>query len=68
MAGDTSFSTAFIMLSIEVELQDEIVQLVHDKELNSLAPATTEKLVYIYSNWKAVAAVACYDELKIFSL
>ena len=34
---------------------------------NRLAPATTEKLVYIYSNRKAVAAAACDDELKMFT-
>ena len=28
LAGDTSFGTTFIMLSREIELQDEIVQLV----------------------------------------
>ena len=32
---------------------------------NRLAPTTTEKLVYIYSNLKAVAAAAHDDELKI---
>ncbi len=35
MAGDTRFGTAFIMLSREIELEDEIVQLVHDKELKA---------------------------------
>ena len=35
MAGDTRFGTAFIMLSREVELQDEIAQLLHDKELKT---------------------------------
>ena len=34
---------------------------------NRLEPATTEKLVYVYSNSKMVA-VTCYaDQLKIFA-
>ena len=32
---------------------------------NRLTPTTTEKLVYIYSNLKAVAAAAHDDKLKI---
>jgi hypothetical protein len=40
---------------------------IHSEIRNSLAPATTEKLVYIYSNRKAVAASARDDELKMFS-
>ena len=38
---------------------------IHFKVCNRLAPATTEKPVYIYSNWKAVAAEAYDDTLKI---
>ena len=34
---------------------------------NRLAPATTEKLVYIYCNKKAVMAAARDDELKMFT-
>jgi hypothetical protein len=34
---------------------------------NKLALATTEKLVYIYSNLKAVAAAAHDGELKSFT-
>ena len=40
---------------------------IHSEIRNSLAPTTTEKLVYIYSNRKAVAASARDDELKMFS-
>jgi hypothetical protein len=39
----------------------------HSQVCNRLAPATTEKLVYIYSNRKAVAAAARDDELKMFT-
>ena len=39
---------------------------IHSEVRNRLAPATTEKLVYVYSNRKAAAA-ACDDELKMFS-
>ncbi len=39
---------------------------IHSEVRNRLAPVTTEKLVYIYSNLKAVAAAAHDDELKIF--
>ena len=38
---------------------------IHFKVCKRLAPATTEKPVYIYSNWKAVAAEAYDDTLKI---
>jgi hypothetical protein len=38
---------------------------IHSEVRNRLAPATTEKLVYVYSNLKAVAAAAHDDELKI---
>ncbi len=37
----------------------------HTEVCNRLAPTTTENLVYIYSNLKAVAAAAHDDELKI---
>ncbi len=40
---------------------------IHSEVRNRLAPATTEKLVYIYSNRKAVAAAACDDERKMFT-
>ena len=40
---------------------------IHTEVSNRLAPATTEKLVHIYSNWKAVAAAARDDELKMFT-
>ncbi len=40
---------------------------IHSEVRNRLAPATTEKLVFIYSNLKAVAAAARDDELKIFT-
>jgi hypothetical protein len=39
---------------------------IHSEVHNRLAPATTEKLVYIYSNRKAAAA-ASDDELKMFT-
>ena len=39
---------------------------IHSEVRNRLAP-TTEKLVYIYSNRKAVAASALHDELKMFT-
>ena len=34
---------------------------------NRLDPATTEKLVYVYSNSKMVAATRDADELKMFA-
>jgi hypothetical protein len=40
---------------------------IHSEVRNRLAPATTEKLVYVYSNRRAVAAVARDDELKMFT-
>ena len=40
---------------------------IHTEVRNRLAPATTEKLVYIYSNKKAVMAAARDDELKMFT-
>ena len=40
---------------------------IHSEVRNRLAPATTEKLVYIYSNRKAAAAAARDDELKMFT-
>ncbi len=39
---------------------------IHSEVRNRLAPAMTEKLVYIYSNRKAAAA-ASNDELKMFT-
>jgi hypothetical protein len=39
--------------------------MLHSEVRNRLASPTTEKLVYIYSNLKAVAAAAHDDELKI---
>ena len=40
---------------------------IHTEVRNRLAPATTEKLVYIYCNKKAVMAAARDDELKMFT-
>ena len=40
---------------------------IHSEVRNRLAPATTEKLLYIYSNRKAVAAAACDDKLKMYT-
>ena len=40
---------------------------IHSEVRNRLAPATTEKLVYVYSNRRAVAAAARDDELKMFT-
>ena len=41
---------------------------IHLEVCNRLAPATTEKLAYIYSNnLNAVAAAARDDELKMFT-
>ena len=37
---------------------------IHSEVRNRLAPATTEKPVYIYSNRKAVAAAACDDTMN----
>ena len=37
---------------------------IHSEVRNKLAPATTEKLVYISSNRKEVAAAACDDMPK----
>ena len=41
---------------------------IHSEVRNRLAPATTEKLVYIYSNRKALAAASQNDELKMYAL
>ena len=40
---------------------------IHTKIRNKLEPATTEKLVYVYSNSKMVAATRDADELKVFA-
>lgn len=40
---------------------------IHSEVRNRLAPTTTEKLVYIYSNRKAVSAAALHDELKMYT-
>jgi hypothetical protein len=40
---------------------------IHSEVRNRLAPATTEKLVYIYSNRKALAAASQNDELKMYT-
>ena len=40
---------------------------IHSKIRNRLEPATTEKLVYVYSNSKMVAATRDADELKMFA-
>ena len=38
---------------------------IHSKIRNRLEPASTEKLVYVYSNSKMVAATSVADKLKI---
>ena len=38
---------------------------IHSKIRNRLEPATTDKLVYVYSNSKMVAATRDADELKM---
>ncbi len=40
---------------------------IHSKIRNRLEPETTEKLVYVYSNIKMVAATRDADELKMFA-
>ena len=40
---------------------------IHTRIRNRLVPATTEKLVYVYSNSKMVAATRDADELKVFA-
>ena len=40
---------------------------IHSKIRNRLEPATTDKLVYVYSNSKMVAATRDADELKMFA-
>ena len=40
---------------------------IHTEVRNRLAPATTEKLVYIYCNKKAVMAAVRDDELRMFT-
>ena len=40
---------------------------IHTKIRNRLDPATTEKLVYVYSNSKMVAGTRDTDELKMFA-
>ena len=39
----------------------------HSKLRNRLEPATTKKLVYVYSNSKMVAGTRDTDELKMFA-
>ena len=39
---------------------------IHSKIRNRLEPATTEKLVYVYSNSKMVAATRDADKVKMF--
>ena len=39
---------------------------IHSEVSNRPAPATTEKPVSIYSNWNAVASIACDNALKIY--
>ena len=41
---------------------------IHTKICNRLDPATTEKLVYVYSNSKLVASTRDADKLKMFAL
>ena len=40
---------------------------IHTKICNRLDPATTEKLVYVYSNSKLVASTCNADKLKMFA-
>ena len=40
---------------------------IHTKICNRLDPATTEKLVYVYSNSKLVASTSDADKLKMFA-
>ena len=40
---------------------------IHKKIRNRLDPATTEKLVYVYSNSKLVASTRDADKLKMFA-
>ena len=40
---------------------------IHSKIRNRLEPETTEKVVYVYSNSKMVAATRDADELKMFA-
>ena len=40
---------------------------IHSKIRNRLDPATNEKLVYVYSSSKIVAATRDADELKMFA-
>ena len=40
---------------------------IHTKIHNRLEPASTEKLVYVYSNSKMVAATCDANELKVFA-
>ena len=39
---------------------------IHSQVYNRLAPVRTDKLAYIYSNQKVVAADACNDKLKMY--
>ena len=41
--------------------------MIHTKICNRLDPATTEKLVYVYSNSKLVASTSDADKLKMFA-
>ncbi len=40
---------------------------IHSKIRNKLAPETTKKLVYVYSNRKLVSKIEDTDELKMFA-
>ena len=40
---------------------------IHTKICNRLDPATTKKLVYVYSNLKLVASTRDADKLKMFA-
>ena len=40
---------------------------IHSKIRNKLAPETTEKLVYVYSNRRLVSKICDSDELKMFA-
>ena len=39
---------------------------IHSQVYSRLAPVRTDKLAYIYSNQKVVAAAACNDKLKMY--
>ena len=68
LVGMRVLSQVISASSCERKLQNWSAHVhIHSKIRNRLDPATTEKLVYVYSNSKIVAATRDADELKMFA-